>query len=277
MGRLIATPATIAIGDVRLGRNGYGSALPIDYGETLAIGDAEVTLIPAGHCLGSAQIAIQTASGRAVVTGDYKRDADPSCAPFELARCDLFVTEATFGLPVWRFPSPEQEIGRLLNSVALFPERTHVIAAYSLGKSQRLIAELRAAGHGAVIHIHRSMAGVCEVYERAGVSLGPLASVEDGDGSLAGAVVFAPPGGASDSWRDRVADPVMVSASGWNRGGKRAGGSELPLVISDHCDWDALTHTIGETGAIEIWIDHGPPESLAHWCESRGLAARGVV
>ena len=171
MGALIATPETIAIADVRIGRGGYGQAAPLPYGERRQIGGAVIWLAPAGHCLGSAQVVIEAGGVRAVVTGDCKRDADPSCAPFDVTPCDLFVTEATFGAPVWRFPPPETQIARLMKSLSLFPDRTHVIHAYSLGKAQRLMAELRAAGWRDPIHIHRALAGICQVYQKAGVDL----------------------------------------------------------------------------------------------------------
>ena len=193
MGELIATPETIAIADVRLGRSGYGEAAPLSYGERRRIGEAEIWLAPAGHCLGSAQVVIEHDGRRAVVTGDCKRDPDPSCAPFEVVACDLFVTEATFGSPVWRFPRPETQIERLMRSLTLFPERSHVIHAYSLGKAQRLMAELRVAGWRDPIYIHRALAGICQVYQRHGVDLGLLAPVEKGGASLGGAVIFAPP------------------------------------------------------------------------------------
>lgn len=277
MGELTATPETISIADVRIGRGGYGDAAPLPYGERRQMGGATVWLAPAGHCLGSAQVVIEAEGKRAVITGDCKRDADPSCAPFEVVLCDLLVTEATFGAPVWRFPLPETQIARLMKSLGLFPERTHIIHAYSLGKAQRLIAELRLAGWVDPIYIHRALTGICQVYQKAGINLGVLPPVEKGAASLKGAIIFAPPSGADDAWRDRVRDPVIVSASGWNRGGKRAGGSELPLVMSDHSDWDALTATILETGAKEVWIDHGPPAALAHWCAGHGISARGVT
>lgn len=277
MGELTATPETIAIADVRIGHGGYGDAAPLRYGERRLMGDATVWLAPAGHCLGSAQVVIEAEGKRAVITGDCKRDADPSCAPFEVVPCDLFVTEATFGAPVWRFPPPETQIARLMKSLRLFPDRTHIIHAYSLGKAQRLIAELRVGRYSEPIYIHRALAGICQVYQKSGVDLGVLPPVEKGGASLKGAIILAPPSGADDAWRDRVRDPVIVSASGWNRGGKRAGGSELPLILSDHSDWDALTATILETGAKEVWIDHGPPAALAHWCASHGIAARGVT
>ncbi|MGB0508241.1 MAG: ligase-associated DNA damage response exonuclease [Pikeienuella sp.] len=273
---LIATPETCALADARLGRGGYGEATALEYGERMQLGDASIWFAPAGHCLGSAQVVIEAAGQRAVITGDFKRDVDPSCPPFELVKCDLFVTEATFGLPVWRFPPAEGEIARLTASLRRFPDRTHVIAAYSLGKAQRLIAELRQAGHSQPIYIHRAMTSVCEVYKRFGRDLGTLLPVEKGDASLAGAVVFAPPGGSDDAWRGRLRDPVTVSASGWNRGGRRAGGSELSLTLSDHSDWNALTQTIAETEATEVWIDHGPPAGLAHWCAERGISTKAV-
>ncbi len=277
MGELIATPETIAIADVRIGRGGYGVAAPLPYGERRRMGDATIWLAPAGHCLGSAQVVIEAEGKRAVITGDCKRDADPSCAAFDVVPCDLFVTEATFGAPVWRFPPPETQIARLMKSLRLFPDRTHIIHAYSLGKAQRLIAELRLAGWSEPIYVHRALAGICEVYQKAGIKLGILPAVEKGGASLGGAIILAPPNGADDAWRERVKDPVIVTASGWNQGGKRAGGAELPLVMSDHSDWDALTETILETGAKEVWIDHGPPAALAHWCAGHGIAARGVT
>lgn len=274
---LIATPETRALATVRLGRGAYGKATPLAYGRRLQLNDAQIWFAPAGHCLGSAQVVVEAAGRRAVITGDFKRDADPSCPPFETVKCDLFVTEATFGLPVWRFPPVEEEIARLRSSLIRFPSRTHVISAYSLGKAQRLISELRRGGYKKTIYVHRAMAGVCDVYRTFDRDLGVLAAVEKGDAELGGAIVFAPPGGDSDAWRGRLRDPLTVSASGWNHGGRRANGAELSLTISDHADWDDLTTTIKDTEAQEIWIDHGPPAGLLHWCAQQGLSARAVV
>ena len=152
-------------------------------------------LQPAGHVLGSAQVAMEFQGTRAVVSGDYKRAADPTCAGFVPVPCDVFVTEATFALPVFRHPPPEQEIGRLLASVALFPERTHVVGCYALGKCQRLIALLRQAGWDGPIWLHGALVSLCQVYESRGVALGDLRpATVAAKSELVGAIVLAPPG-----------------------------------------------------------------------------------
>ena len=204
---------------------------------------------------------------RVVVSGDYKRTADPTCAGFVPVPCDVFVTEATFALPVFRHPPPEQEIGRLLASVALFPERTHVVGCYALGKSQRVIALLREAGWDAPIWLHGALLSLCQVYEARGVALGDLRpATSAAKGELVGAIVLAPPGAVTDRWARRMADPVVAMASGWMRVRQRAKsrGVELPLVISDHADWDELNATMDEVGAPEVWVTHGREEALIH-------------
>ena len=174
-GAVLASPETMALMDVRMGEGRSGAerqALP--YGETITLDGVRVWLQPAGHVLGSAQVAMQWRGSRAVVSGDYKRVADPTCLPFEPIACDVFVTEATFGLPVFRHPPPAAEVARLLDSVALFPERTHVIGCYALGKCQRLIALLREAGWDRPIHLHGALIPLCQAYERMGIPLGEL-------------------------------------------------------------------------------------------------------
>jgi putative mRNA 3-end processing factor len=238
-----------------------------------------VWLQPAGHVLGSAQVAMEYRGSRAVVSGDYKRVADPTCAGFVPVRCDVFVSEATFALPVFRHPSPEVEIGRLLASVALFPERTHVVGCYALGKSQRVIALLRAAGWDGPIWLHGALMALCEVYEARGVALGDLrAATSAAKGELVGAIVLAPPGAVADRWARRLADPVVSLASGWMRVRQRAKsrGVELPLVISDHADWDELNATLDEVGAPEVWVTHGREEALIHAAQQRGINGRAL-
>ncbi len=276
---LLATPETAAIAAARYGEAAFGAVETLDYGRTLRIGDVTVTLVPAGHVLGSAQVVVEAGGARAVVSGDYKRRADPTCRPFEPVACDLFVTEATFGLPVFRHPPVEDEIARLLASVRRFPERTHVVGAYALGKAQRLIAELRRAGWTRPIWLHGALVKLCEVYEALGVPLGPL---EQATGALAsqlrGEIVLAPPGALNDRWMRRMGDPLPVAASGWMRVRQRARqrGVELALVVSDHADWDELTATLRETGAGEVWVTHGAEDALIHWCGSEGIAARAL-
>ncbi|HWB51838.1 MAG TPA: ligase-associated DNA damage response exonuclease [Stellaceae bacterium] len=278
--RVLATPATLAIMRQRYGDAAGGSLQASRYGETVAIGDVRVTLVPAGHVLGSAQVVIEYGGCRVVVSGDYKRRRDPTCAPFEPQRCDLFITEATFGLPVFRHPPDRHEIGRLLHARRLYPERCQLVGVYALGKCQRLVALLREAGYDAPIYIHGALAGLCALYEHHGVALGPLLPATGATkAALAGQIVLAPPGAIADRWSRRLPDPVAALASGWMRVKQRAKarGVELPLVISDHADWDELTETIGETGAGEIWVTHGNEEALVHYASGLGLKARALA
>jgi putative mRNA 3-end processing factor len=277
---VLATPETIAIMGARYGETAGGSLQEAGYSETVTLNDVAVTLVPAGHVLGSAQVVLEYRGSRVVVSGDYKRRCDPTCAPFEPQDCDVFITEATFGLPVFRHPPDSHEIGRLLHSLRLFPERCHLVGVYALGKCQRVIALLREAGYDEPIYIHGALAGLCELYESFGVALGPLLPVIGvAKDQLTGKIVLAPPGAIADRWSRRLPDPVSAMASGWMRVKQRAKarGVELPLVISDHADWDELTQTIHDTGAPEIWVTHGNEEALVHYATKAGLKARALA
>ena len=277
-GAVLATPQTIAIMQARLGPEAAGSFQELRYGEPLDLGGVNVRLAPAGHILGSAQVVLEHQGRRAAISGDYKRRPDPTAAPFELVRCDLFVTEATFGLPVFRHEPDAREIGRLLASLAAFPDRTHLIGAYGLGKTQRLIALLRAAGYDRPIWLHGALASMCDLYVELGVDLGRLALVSDAPSKLPGEIVICPPSALQDRWTRRLTDPVTAFASGWMRVRARARqrGVELPLVISDHADWDGLCATIAATGAGEIWVTHGQEDALVHEAGKRGIRARAL-
>ncbi|WP_407024675.1 ligase-associated DNA damage response exonuclease [Roseococcus sp. DSY-14] len=280
MGAVLATEETLAIMRARMGEGRAGdSQQALRYGETVSLNGVKVTLRPAGHVLGSAQVVMDWRGSRAVVSGDYKRSLDPTCAPFEPVPCDVFVTEATFALPVFRHPEPLGEIARLLKSVALFPERTHVIGCYALGKAQRLIALLRQAGWDRPIPLHGALVKLCRLYEELGVPLGPLenATVKD-KARFVGSIVMAPPSAIQDRWARRLTEPVPCLASGWMRVRQRArqGGVELPMVISDHADWPELLATCAEVQAPEIWITHGREEALIHALAQRGQRGRAL-
>ncbi|WP_274427248.1 ligase-associated DNA damage response exonuclease [Chelativorans sp. YIM 93263] len=278
-GAVLATRETLDIMALRYGPDFAGSVQEVNLGETITLDGIRVTCHPAGHVLGSAQIAVEADGMRIVASGDYKRAADPTCAPFETVPCDVFITEATFALPVFTHPDAAREIERLLTSLQQFPERTHVVGAYGLGKAQRVIALLRAAGYRKPIYLHGALEKLCHYYEGAGVALGPLrpATVEEKDAAPpAGAIVIAPPSAIDDRWSRRFADPLACFASGWMRIRQRARqrGVELPLIISDHADWPELTQTIQETGAGEVWVTHGREEALVRWCELNGIIAQ---
>jgi len=243
----------------------------------MRIGDVMLRLVPAGHVLGSAQIVLEHDGCRVVISGDYKRRPDPTCAPFEPQSCDVFVTEATFGLPVFRHPPDAHEIEKLLHSLRLFPERAHLVGAYALGKCQRVIMLLRRAGWERPIYVHGALEAMNRIYEEAGIELGPLLpATGPGKKELEGQIVIAPPGAIADRWARRMPDPLIGIASGWMsvRHRARQRGVELPLVISDHADWDELWQTIDEVAAGEVWITHGREEALIRAAELRGVRAR---
>src|SRR5580693_2721557 len=258
--RVLATPGTIAIMQSRYGELAGGSLQPLEYGEPIAIDGVGVRLIPAGHVLGSAQVVLDYRGARVVVSGDYKRRADPTCASFEPCNCDLFITEATFGLPVFRHPPDRIEIDKLLHSLALFPERCHVVGVYALGKCQRVLALLRRAGYEEPVYLHGALIGLAR-------------------DALKGRIVLAPPAATTDRWSRRLPDPLVAMASGWMRVRQRAKarGVELPLVISDHADWDELTATIDEVAAEEVWVTHGREEALVYFASKKGYRARALA
>ncbi len=279
-GVAIATPATLAIMAERYGGNFAGSVQAVNFGETVRRDGVEVALAPAGHVLGSAQAVVRWRGLTMVASGDYKRRRDPTCALFEPVPCDVFITEATFGLPVFRHPPDNVEIARLLASVAQFPGRSHVVGAYSLGKAQRVIRLLREAGWDRPIFVHGALERINAVYERFGVALGPLRPATSASkAALAGEIAIAPPSALATPWARRFPDPVDAFASGWMRIRARARqqGVELPLILSDHADWDELTATLEELRPAEVWITHGREEALARWCALAGLPARALA
>lgn len=276
-GAVMATSETLRIMEVRYGEGFTLERQPQRFGEVVTVNGVDISFHPAGHVLGSAQILLQWKGFRTVVSGDYKRLPDRTAGTFEPLRCDLFVTEATFGLPVFRHPPTGQEVNKLLDSVALFPERTHLVGAYPLGKAQRLMALVRDAGYDKPIYVHGALVRLTELYESLGIALGPIVPVKlDERKSLGGAIVMCPPSAIQDVWSRKFPDPVAAFASGWMRIRARAKqkGIELPLVVSDHADWDDLGRTILETSAEEVWVTHGAEEALVHWCQTQGIRAR---
>ena len=287
--KVLATPETLAIMRARMGMDALGESRAgreqqaMRPGEAVTVNGVRVTLVPAGHVLGSAQVVLEWRGSRIVVSGDYKRRRDPTCAPFEPVPCDVFVTEATFALPVFRHPPTDHEIGRLLASVALFPERAHVVGAYALGKTQRIIALLREGGWDRPVYLHGAVEKLCTLYEELGVPLGPLLPVPKGlkrghPPILAGEIVIAPPSAEATPWARRMADPVTCAASGWMTVRQRAKlrGVELPLIVSDHADWDELLTTIEEVGAPEVWVTHGRDDALVHALGLKGVRGRAL-
>ena len=278
-GTVLATGQTLAIMAERYGEDFTGLRQTLDYGQTISHNGVEIGMAPAGHVLGSAQAVIRWKGLTMVVSGDYKRRRDPTCAGFEPVPCHVFISEATFGLPVFTHPPDAEEVGRLVQSLGQFPERAHLVGAYALGKAQRVIKLLREAGWERPIYVHGALERLNRLYEREGIDLGPiLPATSLGKNALGGEVAIAPPSAIQDRWARRFADPVTAFASGWMlvKARARQRGVELPLVISDHADWGELTDTFLELKPEEIWITHGREEGLLRWAEINGMKARAL-
>ncbi len=258
----------------------------IAYGERRRLGEVAISFHPAGHVLGSAQIRIEGADGVWVVAGDYKRAADPTCAPFEPIGCDTFITESTFGLPIYRWDPTAAVIDDVhawwqANAGAA---RTSVVFCYTLGKAQRLLAELMRVTDR-VIYVHGMMLSMIDAYREAGVAMLPVVPVVEQAGrsrparrSFAGELVLAPLPARGTPWMRRLGDVSDAFVSGLMRvrGVRRQRAFDRGFVLSDHADWPALLETVADTGAPRVLATHGHAEPLARFLAGRALDT-GVV
>ena len=277
--KVFATSQTLDIMALRYGSDFANERLSANMDEKFDINGVTVSWHPAGHVLGSTQIAVEKDGLKIVASGDYKRRYDPTCSGFKVVKCDVFITEATFGLPVFRHPDDQGEIIKLLKSVEQFPDRAHLVGAYALGKAQRIMALMRQAGYEKPIYIHGSMQKLCDYYVSQGLDLGLLepATFDNADKlKFAGKIIVCPPSAFADKWAQRFPDPVICFASGWMqvRARTKQRGVELPIILSDHADWNELTETIKQTKAKEIWVTHGREEALVRWCEINQIRAK---
>ena len=257
----------------------FGDAVLVEslpYGQPLRLGDTSVSFHPAGHVLGSAQIRIEGPDGVWVVSGDYKRAPDPTCAPFEPVACDVFVTESTFALPVYRWDPAAAVVADLLAWWDENRERdlTSIVFCYSIGKAQRLLAELALVTDRTVL-VHGMLLPIIDVYRAAGVRMLPVQPlIERPRGtSLAGELVLAPPSARGTPWMRRLGALSDALASGLMRvrGVRRQRAYDRGFVLSDHADWPALLETIAATGASRVLATHGHAEPLARYLREQGL------
>ncbi len=275
MGEYHCTEASLPILKWRLGEQHYHG---YRYGQTFVLGAARVSLHSAGHVLGSAQVRIEVDGEVWVASGDYKRQPDPSCAPFEVVPCDTFITEATFGLPVYRWPAASevaQEMVAWREQCAARGEAA-VLYCYALGKAQRVLAELQA--HTAQpVFLHGAVANGVEVYRRAGIEMIATQPVSEtrSDQRYAGELIIAPPSAAGSAWLRRFGRVQQGFASGWMRirGNRRRRNYDRGFVVSDHADWPDLLRTIRETGARRVIATHGNTDALVRVLNEEGIAA----
>ena len=282
-GHVFATPQTLDIMARRYGDDFAAKTTSMDYGKTRQLGDCQLCFISAGHVLGSAQICITHKGKTLIAAGDYKRKYDPTVIPFEVRSCDVFITEATFGLPVFMHPDPLDEIAKLQKIRALFPDRSCFIGAYSLGKAQRVISLLRQSGYHDPIYLHGALQSLCDYYQSQGIMLGDLSPLPEkprgkSNKELAGHIIMGPPSAIGSPWANRLPDPIICFASGWMQVKARAKQRfvEVPLILSDHADWHDILKTIEDVNPAEVWITHGNEEALLHELQKRGRPARAL-
>jgi putative mRNA 3-end processing factor len=276
--RYIVARAGAAIARSRL--NDDSGIIPTDYGETVRLGSVQISLHPAGHILGSAQVRIEHPEGVWVVSGDYKRDADPTCAPFEPVPCDVFVSEATFALPVYRWEPTAQVIADIAAWWRTNRERgfASVLFCYALGKAQRVLAEL-AAFASEPVYVHGALLGPIEIYRAAGVDMLPaLPATVHRKVDYRGSLILAPPSASGSPWMRRFGEHATGFCSGWMRvrGERRRRGYDRGFALSDHADWPALVRTCSESGARRILLTHGYSDALTRYLNESGITAAAL-
>jgi putative mRNA 3-end processing factor len=252
------------------------------FGETLTLGEVRVSLHPAGHILGSAQVRLEYGGQIWVVSGDYKAEPDPTCAPFEPVPCDVFVTESTFGLPIYRW-RPQ---GEVFDEIAAWwrgnadAGRASVLFGYALGKAQRLLAGLMGKESGPIF-THGAVERLNQDYRETGVPLPDTryAGARQRGESFAGALIVAPPSALASPWLKRFGEASTAFASGWMtiRGARRRRSVDRGFVVSDHVDWPSLLGAIEATGAQRVWVTHGYREPVVRWLREHGLDAEPIA
>ncbi len=275
----LLTDVTRPIAAARLGRSDGLEGLA--YGESRDIGGVRVSFHPAGHILGSAQVRLEHRGEVCVVSGDYKTEPDPTCAPFEPVRCHHFVTESTFGLPIYRWPRQDEVAAELnawwrANADAGVASMLH---GYALGKAQRLLALLDPA-IGPIL-LHGAVERMTSLYREAGIALPPAQSAlfATKDASWRRALVIAPPSAAGTPWTRRFGEHSSGFCSGWMRvrGDRRRRGYDRGFVISDHADWPGLLDTCLATGAKQVLLTHGHSDALARFLNEKGVKAGALA
>jgi putative mRNA 3-end processing factor len=247
------------------------------YGDSFDLGATKVSLHPAGHILGSSQVRIENQGEVWVVSGDYKRDPDPTCAPFEALTCDVFISEATFALPAYRWSSAS---GVAAEIHAWWQEnRAHGVAsvlfAYALGKAQRVLAELMSFT-AETVYLHGAVASVTDTYRSQGIKMLPTLPVADAPAATySGALIIAPPSAAGSAWMRRFGDCSTGFCSGWMRvrGDRRRRGYDRGFVLSDHADWPSLLRTFSDSGARRILLTHGHGDTMSRYLREQGIDA----
>ena len=270
--KILATKETINIMKIRYGDNYCKTKQNISYGESINISGVRVKFIPAGHILGSAQIFLEYEGEKVIVSGDYKRKYDKTCIPFEVNNCNTFITEATFGLPIFVHPDDKLEAKKIIDSIKTNAQQTHLIGVYALGKCQRLISLLRDLGFNKTIYLHGALIKISNYYISDGVNLGMIKSASELKDFKGGELILCPPSALHDRWSQKFKNAVKGFVSGWMtiRQRIKQKNINLPVVISDHADWKELIQTIIEVSPENVFVTHGREEALLSFLKKKG-------
>jgi putative mRNA 3-end processing factor len=262
------------------GATGEPAIQALDYGQTIGLSGVRLSLHPAGHILGSAQVRIESGGAVWVVSGDYKLEPDPTCAPFEPVACHTFLTESTFGLPIFRWP-PEAEVFAGIEAwwaANRQSGKASLLFAYSLGKAQRVLAGINPAA--GPIYTHGAVENFCRLYRQAGIPLAPTthAAAAPAGTDWRDALVLAPPSANGTPWMRRFGPLSAGFVSGWMRirGARRRRSLDRGFVLSDHADWPGLLSAVRDSRASRVWVTHGYRAPMVEWLKQQGLDAQAV-
>ncbi len=277
--RILCSIETKDIMKIRYGESYCDSSQTIDFRDSLKINNVSVKSFPAGHILGSTQFLIEFNGYKLLISGDYKRRFDSTCVQYEPTKCDTFITEATFGLPIFKHPDDKTEVQKLINSLEQNQNSTHLVAVYALGKCQRLISLLRQLGYEKNIYLHGSLIKITEYYVKKFRNLSGLKNVSlFSTKELQNNLILCPPSALNDKWSQKFINVIKGYASGWMQIRQRIKQKniELPLIISDHADWDEILLTVKDVQASEVLVTHGREEALVYSLKEKKLKSNAL-
>ena len=276
---ILGTKETIEIMKIRYAKSYCTNYQVINYNSPLTINNINITFIPAGHILGSSQILIEYNGCKVLISGDYKRVEDKTCKSYENKKCDIFITEATFGLPIFSHPFDKDEIKKLLESIIKNNQKPHLIGVYALGKCQRILSLLRDAGYDETIYLHGALMKITDYYVSEGVRIGKVKNTSDLNMSeLKNQIILCPPSALHDKWSRKFKNPIKGIVSGWMNIRQRIKQKniQLPLIISDHADWNDILLTTKENNPEKVLVTHGREEALVFQLNKLGYDAKAL-
>ena len=276
---IFSSKETIELMHLRYGESYCSDFQIARFDEKIKINDVTVQIHPAGHILGSIQFLIDYNGYRLLISGDYKRTKDKTCLSYEPVKCDTFITEATFGLPIFNHPNDQDEVKKLIKSIKANVNKTHLVGVYALGKCQRLITLLRDLGYDETIYLHGALTKISDFYSKNNIKLGNISNISECSRSeYANKLVLCPPSSLNDKWSQKFKNVVKGYASGWMRIRQRVKQKniELPLILSDHADWGEILKTVNDVNPNEVLVTHGREETLVHYLTKKNFKSSAL-